>query len=57
MAELPLARLPKLQMTVVAPEHDPCVGLAEMKVAPAGSVSVNVEFMAGDGPVFATTIL
>ena len=57
MAELPTARLPKLQVTVVVPEHEPCVGLAETKVIPAGSVSVIIEFVAGDGPMFVTTIL
>jgi len=57
MAELPTARLPKLQVTVVVPEHEPCVGLAETNVTPAGRVSVNIVFVAGDGPRFVTTIL
>ena len=56
MAELPIDRLPKLQVTVVVPEHDPCVGLAETKVTLAGSVSVKVVFVAGDGPLFVTVI-
>ena len=57
MAELPIPRLPKLHVTIVAPEQEPCVGLAEMKVTPAGSVSVNTALVAGDGPLFVTTIL
>jgi len=56
LAELPIATLPKLHVTVVVPKHgDPCVELAETKVTPAGSVSVNVVFVAGDGPLFVTT--
>ena len=58
IAELPIARLPKLQVMVVVPEHGrPCVGLAETNVTPAGNVSVNTALVAGDGPVFVTTIL
>ena len=52
-----MPRLPKLQVTVVVPVHDPCVGLAETKVTPAGSVSVMTVFVAGEGPLFVTTIL
>ncbi len=58
VAELPIGRLPKLQVTVVVPRHgEPCVELAETKVVPAGNVSIKVVFVAGDGPLFVTTIL
>ena len=56
VAELPVARLPKLHVTVVVPEHEPCVGLAETKLTPAGRGSVKIVFVAGDGPMFVTTI-
>lgn len=57
IAEPPFARLPKLHVMVVVPEQEPCVGLAEMKVTPGGSVSVNTALVAGDGPLLVTTIL
>ena len=57
VAELPIPRLPKLHVTVVVPEHEPCVGVAETKLTPAGSVSVMVVFVDGEGPLFVTTIL
>src|SRR6266571_403842 len=56
-AELPLARLPKLQITVAVPLHVPCVGVAGPKVTPAGRVSVTVTLVAGDGPLLVTEIL
>src|ERR1700737_2480854 len=31
VADAPFARFPKLQVTVVVPEHVPCVGVAETK--------------------------
>ena len=52
-----MPRLPKLQVTVVVPVHEPCDVLAEPKVTPAGNVSVIVVFVAGEGPLFVTTIL
>src|SRR3989442_15271984 len=57
VAELPVARLPKLHVRVVVPEHEPCVGLAETNVTPAGRGSVKIAFVAGDGPMLVTTIL
>lgn len=57
MAEAPKARFPKLQVTVVEPEQRPCVGLTETKLTPRGKISVTVAFVAGDGPLFVTTIL
>ena len=52
-----LAILPRLQVTV--PEacvHVPCVGIAERKVTPAGSVSVSVTPVAVDGPKLWTSM-
>jgi hypothetical protein len=57
VAELPIPMSPRLHVTAVSPEQEPCVGLAEMKVTPGGSVSVNTALVAGDGPLFVTTIL
>ena len=37
VAELPFARFPKLQVTVVVPKHVPCVGMAETKSGPGGA--------------------
>ena len=56
MAELPFARLPKLQVTVVVPLHVPCVGVAETRLRPAGNGSVTLALVAGDGPLFETMI-
>lgn len=58
IAEAPVAILPRLQVTVVVPEQGvPCVELTELKAMPEGSVSVSTAFVAGDGPLFVTTIL
>lgn len=46
--------VPMLQETVVVPEHVPCVEAAETNVGPAGSVSVRVTLVAGDGPLLVT---
>ena len=48
VALAPLARLPRLQLTVFPLAVHP--GDAETKVTPAGSVSVSVTPLAGDGP-------
>ena len=57
VAALPLARVPRLQVTVVVPLQVPCVGVAETKVTPAGNGSVTVTFVAGEGPVLVAIIL
>ena len=54
VAELPLAKLPRLQLTAVVPLQVPCVGVAETKFTPAGRVSATVAFVAGDGPLLVT---
>ena len=47
--------MPSEQVTVPADcEQLPCVGVAELYVTPAGSVSVSVMPVALDGPAFAT---
>jgi hypothetical protein len=58
IAEAPVARFPRLQVTVVVPvQGRPCVELTELKVMPAGRASVSAALVAGDGPLFVTTIL
>ena len=57
IAELPTPILPKSQVTIVVPEHVPCVALTETKVTPAGKASETITPVAGDGPLFVTTIL
>ena len=56
MAELRLARLPKLQVMVVVALQLPCVALVETKLTPAGSRSVIATPVAGEGPLFVTTM-
>jgi hypothetical protein len=56
VAEDPIANPPKLHVTVGVPLHEPCVALAEANVTPGGSMSVNIAFVAGDGPLLVTTI-
>ena len=47
---------PRLHVTVVAPLHEPWLGIAEPKTGPDGNWSVTATFVAGDGPLFVTTI-
>src|SRR5271156_4157462 len=52
-----LLRLPRLQVTVVVPAHEPLEGVAETRVTPAGSTSVTVTFVAlTSGPLLTTEI-
>jgi hypothetical protein len=51
----PLAgTVPREQLTVLAPVQDPCDGVAETNVVPAGRVSLTVTPAARLGPAFAT---
>ena len=52
----PLDKAPRLQVTVLVPMHDPCVGVTETKLIPDGRVSVMLTFVADDGPLFVTVI-
>ena len=52
-----LARLPIVQVTAVAPLHEPCDGVEETKVTPPGSVSVGVTLVAGAGPLLVMVIV
>ena len=47
---------PRLHVTVVVPTQVPWVGIAETKFMPGGRASVTVTFVAGDGPLFVTTM-
>ena len=50
VALAPLARVPRLQVTVVLPEQVPTLGLAETNMVPAGSASVTTTLLAASGP-------
>ena len=52
----PLARVPRLHVTVVAPLQLPVLGMADIKVTLPGNVSVTVTFLAEPGPLFVTVI-
>ena len=54
IANEPLGKLPRLQVTVLLPLHDPWVGVADTNVIPDGRLSVTTTFVAGDGPLFVT---
>src|SRR6266436_7801630 len=56
-AVAPLARVPKLQATVVVPVQVPWLGVADTKVSPAGSTSVNVTPVELDGPPFVSVMV
>jgi hypothetical protein len=50
----PFASEPREHVTVVVLLHDPCDGVAETNVVPAGSTSVTVTLLAAPGPPLAT---
>jgi hypothetical protein len=54
VALAPLAIVPKLQVTVPVPLHDPCDGVAETNVSPDGSTSVTTAAVALLGPALLT---
>ena len=56
LADEPLTRLPRPQLIVEVPLHEPCVGVADTKVTPAGKVSLTFTPVAPAGPLFVTTI-
>jgi len=54
----PLAgTVPREQLTVLVPEQDPCDGVAETNMLPAGRTSLTVTLAARLGPAFATAML
>ena len=57
VAEPPLAIVPREQLTALVPEQDPCVGVAETNVVPAGRMSLTTTPVAGLGPAFATEMV
>ncbi len=50
VARAPPGKIPSAQVTVVVPEQDPVLGVAETRVTPAGRVSVTVTPLVVDGP-------
>ena len=52
-----LARLPSAQLRLLVPLQLPWLVLTELKVTPAGSVSVSVTALAGSGPLLRTLIV
>ena len=56
VADLPAARVPREQLTVLVPEQDDPAGdgVAETNVVPAGRTSPTTAFAAGLGPAFVT---
>jgi hypothetical protein len=57
VADAPFAIVPRSQVTVVMPAHDPWDGVADTNVVPAGSVSVTLMFWASDGPALVAVTL
>jgi translation elongation factor EF-1beta len=53
----PAAIVPTGQLTVLVPEQDPCEGVADTNVVPAGRMSLTVTPAAGLGPAFVTVIV
>ncbi len=54
VAEPPGTSDPIVHVTVDVPEHDPCVGVAELNVVPDGRTSATTVLMASTGPLFVT---
>jgi hypothetical protein len=53
----PFANAPTAHDTVVVPLQDPCDGVAETNVVPAGSTSVTTTLLAAPGPLLTTLIV
>lgn len=53
----PVANAPTAHDTVVVPLQDPCDGVAETNVAPAGRTSVTTTPLAALGPLLTTLIV
>ena len=53
----PFAIVPRLQVTVAVPLHDPAEGVAETNVTPAGRVSDTLTLVAALGPRLFTVIV
>src|SRR5208282_3319322 len=52
-----LTRVPRLQVIVVVPTHEPADGVAETRVTPPGNTSLTVTFVAlTTGPLLTTEI-
>src|SRR5260370_39369718 len=53
-AVVPMASVPKVQLTVVVPVQVPWLGVADTNLSPAGRTSVTVTPVELDGPLLAT---
>src|SRR5437899_6197783 len=56
-AEAPTASVPRLQLMVVVPLQVPWLGVAETRVIPAGSGSVKMTPVEGEGPLCVTVMV
>ena len=56
VAEPPAGIVPRVHVTVVVPAQVPCDGVAETKLVPVGTTSVNDTPSALDGPALVTVI-
>ena len=50
VAVAPPGKIPRSHVTVVVPEHEPVLGVADTNVTPAGSESVTVTPLVVEGP-------
>jgi hypothetical protein len=57
VAEAPLASVPREQVSGAVGVHDPCDGVADTRVRPAGRVSTRETPLAVPGPLFLTVIV
>ena len=57
VTEAPAANVPRLHVIVVVPEHDPALGVADTRLAVAGSGSVSVTADAANVPALLTVIV
>ena len=56
VATAPFAIELKLHVTGTVPLHEPWFGMAETNAGAAGSASVTITLVAGDGPLFVTVM-
>ena len=57
VADAPLAMVPRAQVTVAVPPQLPWLGVADIKVVPAGRTSTMATLLADPGPELVATIV